>query len=157
MTEPAAPYHGRERRSWHSRLVRTLGFRGLIMILFGVGWITRGLAIATGASAAVQALPAWLGAGLWAGTGVAALACAVYLTPRLQALGYALLFIPPAIWSLSYLGAWFVSVVSGDGGVPGAWSSGTAWGIFALLVMIESRRGEPAPPLIHPDRKADDA
>jgi hypothetical protein len=131
-----------------------VGRRGAVLLIFGTIWLAVAYGILTGASEQAVTpnaalfhvlLPIWIRVTLWGGCALLAILAALAFTPRLQAVGYVALFLPPAERALSYLGGWVVSVFT-DGGAEGAWVPGLTWMAVAIFVIIEARTHEQWPP-----------
>lgn len=128
------------------RARRVLGVKGILLLLVSFVWSLQAYSIASGAGVAVTvpnealfhlALPIWVRCTLWGGCAAVAAFCAVAHAPRLQGIGFAAAFLPPAERGLSYLGSWLVHVLTdGSSGVAGAWSQASSWLLVATFILL---------------------
>jgi hypothetical protein len=99
------------RRAWdrvnrhRSRVRHRLGYRGLILLMFGLIYIMIGLSILGAEDYRPELvhthLPLWFRLTLWIVPGIVSVA--VSIDHKWQALGFGLLFLPPAERAISYL------------------------------------------------------
>lgn len=126
---------------------RRLGFRGRFLLLVGAAYLAQGAASLDHWGLAPHDLaPPAARALLWAVAGAVAIVTAWRPVRSTNPLGWAALYIPPAVWCVSYTLA-FISYLVPAAGFPYAYSGGLAyaavWGLVVAAVMVCSDWPEP--------------
>lgn len=140
------------RPGWKKYLPRTtrqIGRRGVMLLTFGVLWTVIG-AGALSSSGSIspslihEYLPAWLRASLWIACGLLAIAYAFRPPGLSDRVGFAALYIMPAVRVLSYTLAWidYLVPIGGEGYELG-WRFAAIYASMLATVVITSGWPEP--------------
>lgn len=132
-------------RLWVKRLPPPhLGRRGGVLLILGVIWMVIGISAVIDPYVGIgggdpqqglfhEALPVWLRATLWIGTGLLAVSFAWRTAGRRDDWGYMALILMPIVRTASYGWAWLVHLTGGHGD-PSGWLGAIVWATFAILV-----------------------
>jgi len=144
-------------RGW---LIRTVGRRGVFLIMFGVIYLVFGVSTLTIQAPRFDDIP-WIGwlldsnlwALLWLAGGVVAVANGVLRARRAgDEFGFVALLIPPAVWTVFYLGSFTAWVMTGgDAGSLRSIAAVMVWSTEWTVVLLiagwpEERAPDPASP-----------
>ena len=134
-----------------SACCRRLGFRGRFLLLVGAAYLAQGVAATEDWGIAPHDLaPPWARAALWIVAGLIAIVTAWRPVRDVNPAGWLALYIPPALWSVSYMISWIASLVPeldlpGNGhGYPGALMYALIWAMVVAVVLVCSDWPEPA-------------
>lgn len=129
-------------------MTRRFGFRGALLILFGLTWIILGIGvIAIGGEVPNlphTLVPTQIRCALWVASGVIAIIAGVRRT-RLDKIGWVALYFMPALKSASYLWGTAEYVLDGGGYALG-WIGGVIYGLFVGIIAICYKWPEPVIP-----------
>ena len=126
---------------------RRLGFRGRFLLLVGTAYIAQGVSATEDWGIAPHDLaPPWARAALWIVAGLIAIGTAWRPVRDVNPAGWLALYIPPALWSVSYMISWIVSLVPGLGfpGYSGGLMYALIWAMVVAVVLVCSGWPEPA-------------
>lgn len=116
-----------------------LGLVGVMWSLYGYGLMRAPLTDSRGLTLLIRLcpLPRW---GLvWLIAGGVAVVAALSTRRRWDEIGYVAVLVPPMLWGLAYLTAWWPMQV-----YPRGWATAAVWGMVSTAVMIVA--GWPEPP-----------
>lgn len=136
-------------RKWMPRSVKCLGYRGKVLVTFGLVWILVGAGIND--ELVIPGVPHLLIPGmyrtmLWVITGVLAIIAAFRPTGFSDAFGWAALYMMPALRTVSYSIAWTDALIPwGGGGYDNGWKFAAIYFVMAAAVWFCSGWPEPPP------------
>ncbi len=126
---------------------RRLGFRGRFLLLVGTSYVFQGFAsLDTWNLAPHDLAPPWSRAALWIVAGVIAIVTAWLPVRRPNPAGWLALYIPPALWSLSYLIGWISHLAPGLGlsfHYQGALTYALVWALVVAVILVCADWPEP--------------
>jgi hypothetical protein len=130
-------------------MIGRLGFRGTMLVLFGIIWTGIGIAIIsepTRAPMLETLIPQPIRAGLWVASGFAAIYFGTQ-TKRIDAIGWTALYIMPALRSLSYFLGWVDFVIPwGGDGIERGWLAALIYLALVAVIVVCARWPDPPPP-----------
>lgn len=125
---------------------RGLGRRGAFLLLVGIMWATYGYGLIhsplgdqRGLTLLIRLCPLPRWGYVWLIAGTIAVIAALSTRRRWDEVGYVAVLIPPMLWGLAYLTAWWPLGV-----YPRGWATAAVWGMVTTAVMIVA--GWPEPP-----------
>lgn len=125
-------------------LPRSLGYRGSILLLFGIVWLVVGLGTYTAPKVEgliISDIPPLVKATGWVLTGVYAVGVGLVSRWRDDSTGFVALYVMPAVWTFLYLVSWFDSW--NGGGYARGWVSAVVY--FAVMGVVMICAGWPEP------------
>ena len=135
-------------RGYLPRRVGQIGRRGAMLLVFGVLWMVVGVGVldSSGVHAELlhERLPSWVRGGVWVVTGALAVFYAFRPPGLSDRVGFASLYIMPAVRVLSYTMAWidYFIPIGGDGYASG-WRFAAVYAVMLAAVMITAGWPEP--------------
>ena len=129
---------------------RRLGFRGRFLLLVGTAYLAQGAAsLDTWALAPHDLAPPAARAALWIGAGAIAIGTAWLPVRHPNPAGWLALYVPPAVWSVSYTIGW-IAHLAPTLGLPFSYAGGLTyalvWALVVAAVMVCSDWPEPTQP-----------
>lgn len=127
-------------------LPKSMGYRGSILFIFGLSWVTYGVGVvdapAVHWSLAYGHLPVAVRVAGWVVTGTYAIAMSVNARFRDDSWAWVALYLMPSLYAISHLGAWAISAIAWDG-YARAWVGLAIWCLLMAIVMICAGWPEP--------------
>lgn len=127
-----------------------LGYRGSVLLVWGVIWSLIGVGKLLSPVSAVDHLlitgyiPAPIRAGVWLITGLIAMVCAFRTRASGDAAGWISLYVMPSVLAVAYMIAWLQSLLYDVGGIPLGWLGAAVYVALAAIVAICAGWPEPA-------------
>lgn len=132
-------------------LAHALGYRGRVLLAFGVAWVAYGVNLAVEPPLATsfrwsglfhEALPIWLRVLLWSGSGTVSIIAAFMPRGSKDSWGFVAVMFMPAERMASYLVGYFSHLFGGTGS-PAYLASAFLWAAVVSVVLVCAQWPEP--------------